>query len=78
MLSEVTPELHQLNRAKLIRDCGGEPGDYKWHLARPKRLKRERENFNHALFAFPFFSRRQDRELLGAISLGLLECPCRV
>jgi hypothetical protein len=31
----------------------------------------ERENFNHALFALAFFSRRQDRELLGAISRGL-------
>jgi hypothetical protein len=30
-------------------------------------------NFNHALFALAFFSRRQDRELLGAISLGILE-----
>jgi hypothetical protein len=29
--------------------------------------KRPRE-FNHALFALAFFSRRQDRELLGAIS----------
>ncbi len=40
--------------------------------------ERERENFNHALFAFAFFSRRQDRELLGAISRGLLDCPRRV
>jgi hypothetical protein len=23
-----------------ISDCSGEPGDYKWHLARPKRLQR--------------------------------------
>jgi hypothetical protein len=23
-----------------ITDCSGEPGDYKWHLARPQRLKR--------------------------------------
>ena len=30
------------------------------------------------LFAFAFFSRRQDRELLGAISRGLLDCPPRV
>jgi hypothetical protein len=37
--------------------------------------ERERENFNHALFAFVFFPRRQDRELLGAISRGLLDCP---
>ena len=35
-------------------------------------------NFNHALFALAFFSRRQDRELLGAISRGLLDCPRRV
>jgi hypothetical protein len=35
--------------------------------------QRERENFNYALFAFAFFSRRQDRELLGAISRGLLD-----
>jgi len=27
--------------------------------------KEERENFNHAVFALAFFSRRQDRELLG-------------
>jgi hypothetical protein len=33
--------------------------------------EREQENFNHALFALAFFSRRQDRELLGAISRGL-------
>ena len=39
---------------------------------------REPENFSHALFAFPFFYRRQDRELLGAIFRGLLDCPCRV
>ena len=36
------------------------------------------ENFNHALFAFAFFARRQDRELPGAISRGLLDCPRRV
>jgi len=30
------------------------------------------------LFALAFFSRRQDRELLGAISRGLLDCPCRL
>ncbi|PYI95809.1 MAG: hypothetical protein DME98_14780 [Verrucomicrobia bacterium] len=35
-------------------------------------IERERENFNHSLFAFAFFSQRQDRELLGAISRGLL------
>lgn len=23
-----------------IADCSGEPGDYKWHLKSPKRLKR--------------------------------------
>ena len=23
-----------------IIDCSGKPGDYKWHLARPRRLKR--------------------------------------
>ncbi len=38
----------------------------------------ERENFNHAVFALAFYSRRQDRELLGAISRGLLDCPRRV
>jgi hypothetical protein len=37
----------------------------------------ERENFNYALCALAFFSRRQDRELPGAISRGLLDCPCR-
>jgi hypothetical protein len=35
-------------------------------------------HFNHALLAFAFFSGQQDRELLGAISRGLLDCPCRV
>jgi hypothetical protein len=35
----------------------------------------ERENFNQAVFALAFFSRQQDRELLGAISRGLLDCP---
>ena len=40
--------------------------------------ERERQNFNHALFALAFFSQRQDRELLGAISRGLLDCPRRV
>ena len=40
--------------------------------------ERERENFNQAVFALAFFSRRQDRELPGAISRGLLDCPCRV
>jgi hypothetical protein len=40
--------------------------------------KRERENFSHALFALAFFSQRQDRELPGAISRGLLDCPRRV
>ncbi len=42
---------------------------------RKRRANPERENFNHALFALAFFSRRQDRELLGAISRGLLDCP---
>jgi hypothetical protein len=32
--------------------------------------ERERENFNDAVFALAFYSRRQDRELLGAISRG--------
>ncbi len=40
--------------------------------------ERERENFNHAVFALAFFSRRQDRESPGAISRGLLDCPCRL
>jgi hypothetical protein len=40
--------------------------------------ERERENFNHALFALGFFSRRQDRELPCVISRGLLDCPRRV
>jgi hypothetical protein len=38
----------------------------------------ERENFNDAVFALAFFSRRQDRELLGATSRGLLDCPRQV
>ena len=33
---------------------------------------------NEAVFALAFFSRPQDRELLGATSRGLLGCPCRV
>ena len=37
-----------------------------------------RANFNHAAFALAFFSRRQDRELPGAMSRGLLDRPCRV
>ena len=40
--------------------------------------ERERENFNLAVFALAFLSRRQDPELPGAISRGLLDCPCRV
>ena len=40
--------------------------------------KRARDNFNNALFPLAYFSRRQDRELPGAISRGLLGCPCRV
>ena|SRR6516164_4023194 len=38
----------------------------------------ERENFNEAVFSLAFFSQRQDRERLGAISRGLLDCPCRL
>jgi hypothetical protein len=38
--------------------------------------QRERENFNQAVFVLAFFFRRQDRELLGAISRGLLDRPC--
>jgi hypothetical protein len=30
----------------------------------------ERKNFNHALFAFAFFSRQQDRELLWADAMA--------
>ena len=40
--------------------------------------KENRGNFNHALFALAFFSRRQDRELRGAIFRGLRDCPRRV
>ena len=48
-------------------------------LAHKLLVTRKRtENFNHAVFTLAFFSRRQDRELLGAISRGLLDCPCRV
>jgi hypothetical protein len=36
--------------------------------------RRERENFNDAVFALAFFSQRQIRDLLGAISRGLLDC----
>jgi hypothetical protein len=31
--------------------------------------------FNQAVFALAFFSQRRDRELPGAISRGLLDCP---
>ena len=41
-------------------------------VRQPRFDGRERENFKHALFALAFFSRRQDRELPGAISPGLL------
>ena len=41
------------------------------------RIPQERENFNRAVFALAFFSRPQDRELLGAISRGLPDCPRR-
>jgi len=37
--------------------------------------EKERENFNYALFALAFLCWRQDRELPGAISRGLLDCP---
>ena len=40
--------------------------------------EKEQEDFNHAVFVLAFFSRQQDRELLGAISRDLLDCPCRV
>jgi hypothetical protein len=30
-----------------ITDCSGEPGDYKWHLARPQRLKRHLRPTKH-------------------------------
>ena len=43
-----------------------------------RAIQRERENFNHAVFTLAFFSRQQGRELPGAISRGLLGCPCRV
>ena len=36
-------------------------------------IGKKRENFNHAVFALAFFSRRQDRELPGATSRGLLD-----
>ena len=38
----------------------------------------ERENFDDAAFALAFSSRRQDRELPGAISRGLLDCLRRI
>ncbi len=30
-----------------IVDCAGEPGDYRWHLARPDRLARPLKPENH-------------------------------
>ena len=30
-----------------ITDCSGKPGGYKWHLARPRRLKRPRRPTKH-------------------------------
>jgi hypothetical protein len=47
-------------------------------VCNPDRLsERERENFKQRLFALAFFFRRQDRELPGAISRGLLDCLTR-
>jgi hypothetical protein len=44
----------------------------------PKKIATSLEAiFNHALLALAFFSRRQDRELLDAISRGLLDYPYR-
>jgi hypothetical protein len=36
------------------------------------------KSLKRSLNAFAFLSGRQDRELLGAISRGLLDCPRRV
>jgi hypothetical protein len=41
-------------------------------------VARWNQSLKHSLNAFAFFSRRQDREPLGAISRGLLDCPRRV
>ena len=38
----------------------------------------ERLSFKHAVFAFALFFRQQVRELLGAVSRGLLDCPRRL
>jgi hypothetical protein len=40
--------------------------------------EKKTQNFNQAVFILAFFSRRQDRELRGAVSRGLLDCPCRL
>ena len=43
-----------------------------------KTLVRKRtRNFNLLFLTFEFFSGRRGRELLGAISRGLLDCPCQ-
>jgi hypothetical protein len=38
----------------------------------------ERLSFNHAVFAFALFFPPQVRELLGAVSHGLPDCPCPI
>jgi hypothetical protein len=46
-----------------ITDCTGEPGDYQWHLANPKRLKRPRKPKQHPqpTWFYPFY-RDQEKE----------------
>ena len=44
----------------------------------PKNRFYLRSDIQPRPFTFVFFSRPQDRELLGAISRGLLDCPRRV
>ena len=68
-------------RRRMSREAKGSNVPLRNHMQSAALLKlsaqRERENFNYAVFALAFFSRRQDRELPGAISRGLLDCPCR-
>lgn len=43
------------SRVEII-DCTGEPGDYRWHLARPERLPQllKPENHPQPVWFYPF------------------------
>jgi hypothetical protein len=56
-----------------ITDCSGEPGDYKWHLARPQRLQRH-------LSAYEAPTASLVQSILASFSTGLEwgKCPLRL